>query len=210
MTWTDEEFRARGWEESEIVAFREGAASVRSWLAEMESRPAPAAEERATAAPSETEIRAMNAAALLVAQSDRLDAERRAQQLADTRVTVARPGDGPTPDEWRARALAYVHRNGTVIARPGPGNAPQAMAVQVDGEWQVVTAGAMPEVAAYGPADADKQMALWDWTAWRRDDQRLIAEFGLEECQRYGVLKTDATDAGEFTKIQLPPGVESL
>jgi hypothetical protein len=217
MTWTDEELRAGGWAEDEVTGYRAGTASAEAWLAALESRP-PAAEDpgpQPAAPPSETEARAHELAALMVSESDRLDEAkadaRRAEVMSQTRVDVMRPGDPDPPAAVRSRALAHLLRDGVVMVRPGAHNRPREVAVRVaDGSYRTFTAGAMPEMTVIRPETADAQLGAWEWENRRREDQILIAGFGLAECQRAGVLLTGATDAGEFEKLILPRGVEAL
>jgi hypothetical protein len=214
--WADEELRVGGWTEEEVASYRAGVASAEARFAEWESRPAPEASDPVPAsAPSETEIRVLELAALFVAQSDRADEVRaeahREELMRQTTAVVTRPGDPEPVADVRSRALAYIARDGLITCRPGPHNAPQQFAVQLpDGLFHTFTAGALPEMTVIRPETADQQLAEWEWAARRREDQMLIAEWGLDECQRAGVLMTGATDAGEYAKLVLPAGVKAL
>jgi hypothetical protein len=214
MTWADDEL---GWPEDEVTAYRAGAARAEAWLAALESRPSPAEDlaEDQIAPPSETEARVLQAAALMVSGSDRLDEARadarRAELMDQTTVTVTVPGDPEPPGVVRANALAHLLRDGLVMVRPGEHNRPREVAVRVaDGSFRTFTAGAMPVMTLIRPETADEQLALWEWENRRREDQILIAGFGLAECERAGILLTGATDAGEYQKLALPRGVEAL
>jgi hypothetical protein len=212
VTRTAEQLRADGWDEDEISEYRAGAASIGARVAELECRSAPTLEDAAPVpAPSETELQAQHWAAVALEQSNRRDVERRAEAMTKTRVIVERPDDPVQPEILRARALEHIMRDGVIIARPGPQNQPREMALRgADGEFQVFTAGAMPEMTLIVPATADAQERAWYEAARRREDQMLIAAWGLAECQRTGVLVTGATTAGEYAPPKLPPGVEAL
>jgi hypothetical protein len=212
VTWSAEELRAGGWFEDDIADYLAAVERTGERLAAMPYRPEPGNREPAL---TETESRAQDTAALLVRQSARLDAEqadaRRAELLRQrTKLTVLKPGDPDPPDVVRARALAHVMKGGVVIARPGEHNRPRQVAMRLSDEVRVFTAGALPEMTLIRPETADAQLRLWDWTARRREDEMLVAAYGLETCQREGILVTGATDAGEFARVQLPPGVEAL
>jgi hypothetical protein len=213
VTWTAEELRAGGWAEQDVTGYRAGVAAADALLAEIESRPAP--EDRPPEPPvGETQARAQELAALLVGRSDRLDAEkaaeRRAELMRKAEVTVIRPGDPDPPDVVRRRALEHVLQGGVVIARPGKHNQPRQMVMRVGDETRIITVGGVPERIVFGPADADRLERVWDYAARRREDQWLIAAYGLKECQQAGILVTGAADGGEYAKVQLPPGLEGL
>jgi hypothetical protein len=208
VTWTgtDDELRASGWSDDEVTGYRAGVASVESWLAALESRPAPEEPDPAPA-PSEMELRAQQLAAMMVRESDRLDAAkadlRLAEAVSQTHVVVTRPGDPPSVAEVRANALAHILRDGLVIARPGPHNRPRQMAMRdVDGEIRTFTAGELPKMVIITPSNVDRLERAWEDANRLREDQLLIAAWGLDECQRAGVLVTGARDAGEFVKLQ--------
>jgi hypothetical protein len=212
VTWSAEELRAGGWPEDDIAEYLAAVARTGERLAAMPYRPAPGNREPVL---TETESRAQQLAALAVEQSSRRDAEKAAGRRAEllkqqTRITVTRPGDPPAPDERRQWALAEVMRKGVVIARPGEHNRPRQVAMRLGDEVRVFTAGALPEMVLIRPESADEQLRLWDWTARRREDEALIAAYGLAECQQAGILVTGATGAGEFARVELPPGVEAL
>jgi hypothetical protein len=212
VTWTDEELRAGGWAETEIIGYRAGVASAEARFAEMESRPSPAAEDRVPGElPSGTELRALEAAERFVARAERAHAEAQAEAMSRTVVRLERPGDPPAPDIVRANALAHIRQGGMVIARPGPHNAPRLVAMRdATGEFKTFTAGAMPEMTLITPANAGRLEYAWEWAQRRDEDEQLIAAWGLAECQRAGVLVTGAVDAGQYAKLTLPPGVKAL
>lgn len=137
------------------------------------------------------ETRAVDLAASLVAESDYRDGltrERlRREAEAHTAVSVQRPDDPPTVEDRRRYALTQARIDGHDVLRPG-GQRPREHYAVVGPDGAAVVKAQLPRQVVWGPDTADQAEREWTQQIRERENEILIAAYGLKACRKAGLL----------------------